>query len=112
MLIGVCLPHNYHLRIMAKEALFHNKALAWLIRKLGAFPVTRGTADIQSVKTAMQVIKDGQNLLIFPEGPPSAMASAMWTACPPTPTPASPSSASAAVRPWSPSLQTALKALP
>ena len=68
VLIGVCLPHNYHLRIMAKEALFHNKALAWLIRKLGAFPVTRGTADIQSVKTAMQVIKDGQNLLIFPEG--------------------------------------------
>ena len=59
VLIGVCLPHNYHLRIMAKEALFHNKALAWLIRKLGA---------IQSVKTAMQVIKDGQNLLIFPEG--------------------------------------------
>ena len=53
---------------MAKEALFHNKALAWLIRKLGAFPVTRGTADIQSVKTAMQVIKEGQNLLIFPEG--------------------------------------------
>ena len=48
--------------------LCHNKALAWLIRKLGAFPVTRGTADIQSVKTAMQVIKDGQNLLIFPEG--------------------------------------------
>ena len=40
VLIGVCLPHNYHLRIMAKEALFHNKALAWLIRKLGAFPVT------------------------------------------------------------------------
>ena len=68
VLIGVCLPHDYHLRIMAKEGLFHNRALAWLIRKLGAFPVTRGTADIQSVKTAMQVIKDGQNLLIFPEG--------------------------------------------
>ena len=35
---------------------------------MGAFPVKRGGSDIQSVKTAMQSIKSGDNLLMFPEG--------------------------------------------
>ena len=35
---------------------------------LGAFPVNREGADIQAVKTAMKVIHEGENLLIFPEG--------------------------------------------
>ena len=35
---------------------------------MGAFPVSRGNNDIQSVKTAMQAIKSGDNLLMFPEG--------------------------------------------
>ena len=34
----------------------------------GAFPVNRGGADIQAVKTAIQTIQSGHNLLIFPEG--------------------------------------------
>ena len=45
-----------------------NRALAWLIRTLGAFPVQRDGKDIQSIKTAMQVLHKGENLLIFPEG--------------------------------------------
>ena len=62
------LPVNYRVRTMAKEELFKNPILAWLIRKVGGFPVSRGNTDIKSIKTAMQVIKDGENLLIFPEG--------------------------------------------
>ena len=54
--------------IMAKAELFDNRALAWLIRTLGAFPVQRDGKDIQSIKTAMQVLHKGENLLIFPEG--------------------------------------------
>lgn len=53
---------------MAKEELFRYPVVSWLIRVGGAFPVNRGGADIQAVKTAMQSIRDGQNLLIFPEG--------------------------------------------
>lgn len=68
ILIGVCLPADYHLRIMAKEPLFRIPFVSWLIRKLGAFPVKRDGADIQAVKTAMEVIRSGENLLIFPEG--------------------------------------------
>ena len=53
---------------MAKEELFRFKPLAWALRHLGAFPVSRGDNDIQAVKTAIQAIKGGDNLLIFPEG--------------------------------------------
>ena len=68
ILLGTALPRDYRLRVMAKEELFRYPVVSWLIRVGGAFPVNRGGADIQAVKTAMQSIRDGQNLLIFPEG--------------------------------------------
>lgn len=68
LVIGLHLPKNYRLHAMAKEELFRNAFLNWLFRKLGAFPVSRGNTDIQAVKTAIQIIKSGDNLLIFPEG--------------------------------------------
>ena len=68
ILLATALPRYYRLRVMGKEELFRNPIVAWAIRVGGAFPVNRGGADIQAVKTAMQSIKDGQNLLIFPEG--------------------------------------------
>ena len=68
ILVALRLPVNYRLHIMAKVDLFKNPILAWILRRLGAFHVSRGSSDIQSVKTAMQAIKSGDNLLIFPEG--------------------------------------------
>ena len=68
ILLATALPRDYRLRVMAKEELFRYPVVSWLIRVGGAFPVNRGGADIQAVKTAMQSIRDGQNLLIFPEG--------------------------------------------
>ena len=68
VLVALKVPVNYRLHIMAKEELFRYPVVSWLIRVGGAFPVNRGGADIQAVKTAMQSIRDGQNLLIFPEG--------------------------------------------
>lgn len=68
LLLGLRLPVNYRLHVMAKEELFRNPILGWIIRKLGAFPVSRGENDINTVRTAMKAIKDGDNLLIFPEG--------------------------------------------
>ena len=68
ILVALKLPTNYRLHIMAKEELFKNPLLGWLLRKVGAFPVSRGNNDINTVRTAMQAIRDGDNLLIFPEG--------------------------------------------
>ena len=68
ILVALKLPINYRLHIMAKEELFQNPLLGWLLKKVGAFPVSRGNTDINAVKHSIQAIKDGDNLLIFSEG--------------------------------------------
>ena len=68
LIIAVKLPVNYRLHAMAKAELFENPILGWILRTLGVFPVQRGGADIKAVKTAIQILRDGDNLMIFPEG--------------------------------------------
>lgn len=70
VLIGFSLPIHFDrkLHFMAKAELFENRVIGGFLRSLGAFPVHRDTTDIQSVKTAMQVLRAEENLLIFPEG--------------------------------------------
>lgn len=68
VLMLVALPIDYRLHCMAKDSLFRIPVLAQIIRHFGGFPVARGHSDVQAVKTALKVIKDGENLLIFPEG--------------------------------------------
>ena len=53
---------------MAKEELFKNPILAYILTKLGAFPVKRGTGDINSIRTALKILKEGKILGILPEG--------------------------------------------
>lgn len=53
---------------MAKAELFENKFFACLIRKLGAFPVHRGSGDTNAINEAEEVVKDGRLLGIFIEG--------------------------------------------
>src|SRR3989339_619848 len=53
---------------MAKEELFNNKIFAMILRKIGAFPVKRGTGDLGAIKFAINLIKNEHILGIFPEG--------------------------------------------
>ena len=53
---------------MAKEELFQNKFLSWFMRKLGAFPVSRGKADTGAVKHFEKAVEDGNLIGIFIEG--------------------------------------------
>ena len=60
------LRHVIH--YMGKAELFKNRLFAAVLRWLGAFPVQRGKPDLAAVKTAMQYLKKGEKLGIFPEG--------------------------------------------
>ncbi len=53
---------------MAKEELFENKAFGFLIKSLGAFPVSRGKGDTAVIDTAVDRLKNKRSLMIFPEG--------------------------------------------
>ena len=68
VLIALALPNDSDLAFMAKEELFRNRFLNWLIRKLGGFPVNRGGNDLAAIKTSLKALGDGKRLLVFPEG--------------------------------------------
>lgn len=54
---------------MAKEELFRIPVVSFVIRKLwGAFPIKRGKADVESIKTALEHLKNGHIVGIFPQG--------------------------------------------
>lgn len=53
---------------MAKIELFKNPILAFLLRTVGAFPVSRGKGDVGSVKTVYKLLDQGKVVGIFPEG--------------------------------------------
>ena len=68
ILIALALPNDSRLNFMAKEELFKNGFLRWLITKLGGFPVKRGGNDLSAMKTSLKVLGNGDRLLVFPEG--------------------------------------------
>jgi len=68
ILIALALPNDSRLNFMAKEELFKNGFLRWLITKLGGFPVKRGGNDLSAMKMSLKILGNGDRLLVFPEG--------------------------------------------
>lgn len=56
------------MKIMAKAELFKFKLSDAFFRAVGAFPVSRGDADITAVKTCLRFLKKEELVLIFPHG--------------------------------------------
>jgi 1-acyl-sn-glycerol-3-phosphate acyltransferase len=53
---------------MAKVETFEDPRTRWLLQPYGAIPVHRGAVDLQAIKAATQVLKEGGMVLISPEG--------------------------------------------
>lgn len=53
---------------MTKKEYFEFFFVGGMVRLLGAFPVTRGKADREALKTAIKILKNKEQLIIFPEG--------------------------------------------
>lgn len=56
------------MRFMGKDSMWKKKPFGWTLSALGAFPVTRGTADREAVTRAIAVLRSGEPLVLFPEG--------------------------------------------
>jgi len=65
-LIGAAVPRE--LFFLAREELFRTPVLGPLIRSVNAIPIRRGVADMSGLSRAMDRLKDGAALLMFPEG--------------------------------------------
>ena len=56
------------LHFMAKEELFRSPVFGGLIRAYNAIPIRRGVADLSGLSRAIEVLKQGRALIMFPEG--------------------------------------------
>ncbi|MEI8268406.1 MAG: lysophospholipid acyltransferase family protein [Acidimicrobiaceae bacterium] len=53
---------------MAKDSLYKIKPIGKFLLHLGAFPVTRDSADRDSMAASEYILQQGQALILFPEG--------------------------------------------
>ena len=67
ILIGVQNPQTQFC-FLAKQELFSDGLIGWLLRKLGAVAVDRGAGDLTALEEIEFRLQNGQNALIFPEG--------------------------------------------
>jgi 1-acyl-sn-glycerol-3-phosphate acyltransferase len=56
------------IRALAKDSLWKNPVLRWILDGMGQIPVRRGKADTDALDAAIQCLNDGGCLGIFPEG--------------------------------------------
>ena len=65
-LVAACLPRRTY--FMAKRELFEPPLFGELIYTLYAFPVERGSGDRAALRRAIDLVKAGELVIIFPEG--------------------------------------------
>lgn len=66
-ILGMPLWRPRRVRYMAKAELF-TPWLGWAMRAIGTFPVRRGEADADALRTALDLLAQGEIVGMFPEG--------------------------------------------
>ncbi|MCL1631843.1 1-acyl-sn-glycerol-3-phosphate acyltransferase [Sporolactobacillus sp. CPB3-1] len=64
--VGINVPRE--LSFVAKSELFKIPGFNWLLSRLNAFPIKRGSGDRGALRLAMKLLNEGHALLMFPEG--------------------------------------------
>ena len=63
-----CMGSRRQTHVMAKAEIMKWPVIGFLLKKAGIFGVNRGKSDMAAIKEAMRVLRDGEKLLMFPEG--------------------------------------------
>ena len=66
--VMVGLTCNRRLNYLARKSLFRFGPFRWLIEALGAIPIDREGVGLSGMKESLRRIKEGEMILIFPEG--------------------------------------------
>lgn len=68
VLLVLSLGPNSNFVAMGKAELFKNPLFGAILRSVHVFPVQRGKNDIGAIKHSLKALKEGKQLIIFPEG--------------------------------------------
>ena len=60
--------------VLAKDNLFTGPIRKWFANLFGIYPIKQDSADIEAIKTSLRVLKNGEPLMIFPEGTRNGLA--------------------------------------
>ena len=66
--LGLGIRSRKQLHIMAKKEAMEWPVLGKLFHALGAYGIDRGNADLAAIKNTLTYLKDGDSVVIFPEG--------------------------------------------
>lgn len=66
-LLGISCP-NRIINFLARASLYHNPILGWMLRALYTYPIKKGEGNIGTFRQALELLKEGKNLALFPEG--------------------------------------------
>lgn len=67
--------HNKRkINVLAKEELFKNGFMRFLAKVFGVYPIKQNSADLGAIKISLKLLKNGELLLIFPEGTRNGLA--------------------------------------
>ncbi len=68
MLVGYLIFPTYNPRFVGKAELRNVPALGWYLEKMGLIFLHRGKSDLKAIREILRSLKDGEKVLIFPEG--------------------------------------------
>jgi 1-acyl-sn-glycerol-3-phosphate acyltransferase len=66
LVMALACPRDLH--FMAKAEIFKGKFFTGLFTRLGAIPVNRANPDMNTLKRAVKILKDGKALALFMQG--------------------------------------------
>jgi 1-acyl-sn-glycerol-3-phosphate acyltransferase len=67
-ILGASLPLSHRPSWIGKVEIFINPLVAWFFRQMKVIPIKRGKRDLAALVAAENALKQGEVLVIFPEG--------------------------------------------
>lgn len=66
IILGFLSPAPMH--YFSKEEMFRSPFFRWLMRRLGAMPITRGSGGGNAIRKGLKILRARRVLMLFPEG--------------------------------------------
>jgi 1-acyl-sn-glycerol-3-phosphate acyltransferase len=67
IVVGVAVRHR-QIRALAKSSLWKSRPMAWVLDRMGQVPIDRGRGDTVALATAIEHLRNGECIGVFPEG--------------------------------------------
>jgi 1-acyl-sn-glycerol-3-phosphate acyltransferase len=68
LVLGVAAVRRRQLRALAKSSLWKVRPVAWVLDHMGQIPIERGRGDVEALSAAIDALRAGACIGVFPEG--------------------------------------------